>query len=60
MKCKTCKNEIKSEEIRGTLGMKSVFCCGKVQVDIDSLRKKVKTLLRDNKSINTIEETTEV
>lgn len=50
MKCKMCKKEIISEEIRGTLGMRTGYCCGDVQADIDSLRPKVReVLIKDEK-----------
>lgn len=45
MKCKKCKKEIQSVEIRGTLGMRTGYCCSEIQVDIDSLRPKVREVL---------------
>lgn len=42
MKCKMCKKKIQSVEIRGTLGMRTGYCCSEIQVDIDSLRPKVR------------------
>lgn len=42
MKCEKCGKLHQSEEIKGTLGMKVIFCCEKVQVDLNSLRPKVR------------------
>jgi len=42
MKCNNCGREIVSEEIKGTLGMKVIYCCSEEQVDIDSLRPKAR------------------
>lgn len=42
MKCKVCQKEITSEEIAGTLGMRTGYCCDEIQIDIDSLRINVK------------------
>lgn len=42
MKCNECGNELIPEEIKGTLGIRASYCCKEYQIDLDSLRPKVR------------------
>ncbi len=48
MKCKKCRKEIQSVEISGTHGMRTSYCCSEIQVDIDSLRPKVRESVKSH------------